>query len=107
VTFRRLGLIVGWALLAAACGSGGSSLFGARLPASPEALAGFTLADHLQVARRSAREIGGSTSGTRVAALPQGAPAPRIGEPEPYGDRVRLIGVDILDERYCAQAFQA
>ena len=37
--------------------------------------------------------------------LVAGSPAPRVGEPGPYGDRVRLIGVDILDERDGGRAF--
>jgi hypothetical protein len=82
VTFRRVGLIVGRALLAAACGSGGSSLFGARLPAGPEALGSpspttFRLVDGLHGNRRW------STSGTRVAALPQGAPLLASANPDP------------------------
>jgi len=40
-----------------------------------------------------------------VRTLPQAGPALRVGELGTYGDRVRFIGVDILDERDAARAF--
>ena len=106
VTFRRLGpLIVGWALLAAACASGGSSGSGARLPADPDALPEFTLADYHHVLDGLHGEpvvvnIWASWCGPCRKEAPLLASANRT-----YGDRVRFVGVDILDERDSARAF--
>jgi len=105
MTLRRLGLALAcWALLAAACGSNAPST-PARLPTDPTALPEFTLADF----RHALGELRGTPVVVNVWASwcgPCREEAPLLAAAHrTYGDRVRFIGVDILDQRASARDF--
>jgi cytochrome c biogenesis protein CcmG/thiol:disulfide interchange protein DsbE len=105
MTLRRLGLALAcWALLAAACGSNAPST-PARLPTDPTALPEFTLADF----RHALGELRGTPVVVNVWASwcgPCREEAPLLAAAHrTYGDRVRFLGVDILDERGSARDF--
>ena len=105
MTLRRLGLAFACgALLASACGSNAPSM-PARLPTDPTALPEFTLADY----RLALGQLRGMPVVVNVWASwcgPCREDAPLLaGANRSYGDGVRFIGVDILDERGSARAF--
>jgi cytochrome c biogenesis protein CcmG, thiol:disulfide interchange protein DsbE len=92
------------ALLASACGSTAPST-SARLPTDPTALPEFTLADY----RHALGQLRGTPVVVKVWASWCGLcreEAPLLAAANrSYGDRVRFIGVGILDERGSARAF--
>lgn len=103
---RIILLILGWALLAAACGSSdGSGAGAARLPSDPEALPEFTLTNFQQMLT--------TLHGTPVLVNfwaswcgPCREEAPLLASADQtYGDRVQFVGVDIIDARGSARAF--
>jgi thiol-disulfide isomerase/thioredoxin len=105
MTLRRLGLAFACgALLASACGSNAPST-PARLPTDPTALPEFTLADY----RLALGQLRGMPVVVNVWASwcgPCREEAPLLAAANrSYGDRVRFIGVDILDERGSARTF--
>src|SRR4030095_1081792 len=105
MTFRRIGLAIAcWALLAAACGANADSP-PARLPTDPGALPDSTLAD----SRHALGELRGTPVVVNVWASwcgPCREEAPLLAAAHrSFGDRVRFLGVDVLDERDSARAF--
>jgi cytochrome c biogenesis protein CcmG/thiol:disulfide interchange protein DsbE len=106
MTSRRLALLIAaLALLASACGSSGVPNGRARLPAGPQALPEFTLAEY----ERAIAGLRGTPVLVNVWASwcgPCRDEAPLLASAhETFGDRVRFVGVDILDQRAAARAF--
>jgi cytochrome c biogenesis protein CcmG/thiol:disulfide interchange protein DsbE len=105
MTLRRLGLAIAcWALLAAACGANAASP-PARLSTDPGALPEFTLADY----QHALGELRGTPVVVNVWASwcgPCREEGPLLAAAHrSFGDRVRFLGVDVLDERDSARAF--